>query len=174
MVKTVYFDHRHVHMTSWHMSRDSVKMMSHMPKCVSHPEYQIRWGDFRRWNHQKSYRGKTPGRGGTHPHPGRPKVNLIRITCQAACHGKTEHGIFVKFKKLSKTAVVLIAGVTISGTPCPRHIIVPFGAEASSSHVAQAWAIPPPSWGLLSQWHRQQTTSPETNGASPARTQGHS
>ena len=46
---------------------------------------------------------------------------LIRITCQAACHGKTEHGIFVKFKKPSKTAVVLIAGVTISGTPCPRH-----------------------------------------------------
>ena len=43
---------------------------------------------------------------------------------------KTEHGIFVKFKKPSKTAVVLIAGVTISGTPCPRHIIVPFGAEA--------------------------------------------
>ena len=42
---------------------------------------------------------------------------LIRITCQAACHGKTEHGIFVKFKKPSKTAVVLIAGVTISGTP---------------------------------------------------------
>ena len=36
---------------------------------------------------------------------------LIRITCQAACHGKTEHGIFVKFKKPSKTAVVLIAGV---------------------------------------------------------------
>ena len=30
---------------------------------------------------------------------------LIRITCQAACHGKTEHGIFVKFKKPSKTAV---------------------------------------------------------------------
>ena len=29
---------------------------------------------------------------------------LIRITCQAACHGKTEHGIFVKFKKTSKTA----------------------------------------------------------------------
>ena len=63
---------------------------------------------------------------------------LIRITCQAACHGKTEHGIFVKFKKPSKTAVVLIAGVTISGTPCPRHIIVPFGAEAPSGHAAQA------------------------------------
>ena len=70
---------------------------------------------------------------------------LIRITCQAACHGKTEHGIFVKFKKPSKTAVVLIAGavvllagVTISGTPCPRHFTVPFGAEAPSGHVAQA------------------------------------
>ena len=99
---------------------------------------------------------------------------LIRITCQAACHGKTEHGIFVKFKKPSKTAVVLIAGVTISGTPCPRHFIVPFGAEAPSGHVAQAWAIPPPSWGLLSQWHRQQTTMPETNEASSARTQRHS
>ena len=55
--------------------------------------------------------------------------------------------------KPSKTAVVLIAGVTISGTPCPRHITVPFGAEAPSGHVAQAWAIPPPSWGLLSQCH---------------------
>ena len=63
---------------------------------------------------------------------------LIRITCQAACHGKTEHGIFVKFKKPSKTAVVLLAGVTISGTPCPRHFTVPFGAEAPSGHVAQA------------------------------------
>ena len=31
----------------------------------------------------------------------------------------------VKFKKPSKTAVVLIAGVTISGTPWPRHFIVP-------------------------------------------------
>ena len=27
---------------------------------------------------------------------------LIRITFQAACHGKTEHGIFVKFKKPAK------------------------------------------------------------------------
>ena len=65
---------------------------------------------------------------------------LIRITCQMACLGKTEHGIFVKFKKPSKTAVVLIApaGVTISGTECPLHIIVPFGVEAPSGHVAQA------------------------------------
>ena len=33
-------------------------------------------------------------------------------------------------------------------------------------HVVQVWAIPPPSWGLLSRWHRQQTTTPETNEAS--------
>ena len=46
-----------------------------------------------------------------------------------------------------------------------RTIIVPFGAEAPSGHLAQAWAIPPSSWGLLSQWHRQQTTTPETNKA---------
>ena len=39
--------------------------------------------------------------------------------------------LLVKFKKPSKTAVVLIAGVTISGTPCPRHFIVPFGAEGT-------------------------------------------
>ena len=61
-------------------------------------------------------------------------------------------------------------GTDISGTPCPRHFTVPFGAEAPSDHVVQAWAIPPPSWGLLSQWHRQETTTPETNGASSART----
>ena len=76
----------------------------------------------------------------------------------------------VKFKQTSKTAVVLLAGVTISGTPCPRHFTVPFGAEAPSGHVAQAWAIPPPSWGLLSRWHRQETTTPETNEASYERT----
>ena len=41
-------------------------------------------------------------------------------------------------KKTSKTAVVLLAGVTISGTPCSRHFTVPFGAEAPSDHVVQA------------------------------------
>ena len=48
--------------------------------------------------------------------------------------------------KNSNTAVVLIAVVTISGTPCPRHTIVPFSAESPSDHVTQAWATPPPSW----------------------------
>ena len=95
---------------------------------------------------------------------------LITITREAACHGKTEHGIFVKFKNPSRTAVVLIARVTISCTPWPRHITVPFGAVALSGQVAQAWAIPQPSWGLLLQWHRQQTTTPEPNEASSALT----
>ena len=52
---------------------------------------------------------------------------LITITCQAACHGKTEHGIFVKFKKPSKTAVVLIAGVSI--------IVVLIAPGTSSYHL---------------------------------------
>ena len=42
---------------------------------------------------------------------------MMILNLSAACHGKTEHGIFVKFKQTSKTAVVLLAGVTISGTP---------------------------------------------------------
>ena len=80
--------------------------------------------------------------------------------------GTSSYYLLPKFKKPSKTDVVLLAGVIVSGTPCNRHIIVLFAAEAPSGHVAQAWAIPSPSWGLLSQWHRQQTTTPETNEAS--------
>ena len=76
-----------------------------------------------------------------HPAQRYDDFKLIRITCQAACHGKTKHGIFVKFKKPSKTAVVLIAGVTISGTLCPRHITVPFGAKAPSPEMTQASSI---------------------------------
>ena len=98
-------------------------------------------------------------------------LNLSESLAKPLDMAKLNMAYLSSLKKPSKTAVVLIAGVTISGTPCTRHIIVPFGAEASSGHVAQAWAIPPPSWGLLSQWHRQQTTTPETNEASSARTQ---
>ena len=72
-------------------------------------------------------------------------LNLSKSLAKPLVMAKLNMGIFVKFKKLlsslkkpSKTAVVLIAGVAISGTPCPRHIIVPFGAEAPSGHVAQA------------------------------------
>ena len=53
--------------------------------------------------------------------------------------------ICAKFERPWKTVVVLLAGVTISGTPYPRHITEPFDAEAPSGHAAQAWAIPPPS-----------------------------
>ena len=53
----------------------SLKNRAKLPRCRCHKTEQ-RYGNFK----------------------------LIRITCQAACHGKTEHGIFVKFKKPSKTA----------------------------------------------------------------------
>ena len=59
-------------------------------------------------------------------------LNLVRITCQAACHGKFEHGhICENFKNRAKLTVVLIAGVTISGTPCPRYIIVPYWCRST-------------------------------------------
>ena len=42
---------------------------------------------------------------------------MIILNLSAAMSCKTEHGVFAKFKKpVKKTAVVLIAGVTISGT----------------------------------------------------------
>ena len=75
-------------------------------------------------------------------------------------------------KKPSKTAVVLIAGVTISGTRAgPTHRTIwcrstfgPRGPGLSNPTSFLRPALP---------WHRQQTTTPETNGASPARTQRH-
>ena len=98
--------------------------------------------------------------------------NCCRPTCRC-------HHLVVKFKKRAK---LLSSYLPVSpsrilrapGTSLYHHITVPFGAEAPSGHMAQAWAIPPPSWGLLSQLHRQETTTPETNGASSARTQRHS
>ena len=45
---------------------------------------------------------------------------------------KRNMAYFVKFKTPSKTAVVLIAGVTIAGTPCPRHIIIIIGISPAS------------------------------------------
>ena len=36
---------------------------------------------------------------------------LIRDTCQATCHGKTEHGIFVKFKNRAK---LLLSSLPVS------------------------------------------------------------
>ena len=49
--------------------------------------------------------------------------------------------MYVRYKLQVDCGVVNMAGTdseTTSGTPCPRHIIVPFGAEAPSGHVAQA------------------------------------
>ena len=47
---------------------------------------------------------------------------LIRITCQAACHGKTEHGIFVKFKQTSQNCCRPSCRCHHLGySACPRH-----------------------------------------------------
>ena len=98
----------------------------------------------------------------------------IRITCQAACHGKTEHGIFVKLKNPTKllSSYLQVSPSRVPRAPgtSPHHLV----AEAPKDHAVQVWAIPHPSWGLLSQWQRQETTRPETNGASSARTRRHS
>ena len=70
---------------------------------------------------------------------------LIRITCQAACHGKTQHGIFVKFKQTSTTAVILHVGVTISGTPCPGtspYHLVPKHLRATRPRPEQSHLLP--------------------------------
>ena len=104
---------------------------------------------------------------------------LIRITCQAACHGKTEHGIFVKFEKMSKTAVVLIAGVTIVCCWCHWE-----SRPQKGGGIAQTWATWPkgasaPNGTMMCRGHgvpkmvRQQRQR-ETNKASSARTQQHS
>ena len=61
-------------------------------------------------------------------------LNLSESHAKPHCHSKTEHGIFVKFKKPSKTACCPhVPDVAISGTPCPRHITVPFGCRTAPS-----------------------------------------
>ena len=90
--------------------------------------------------------------------------------------GKTEHGKQTEQrKKKNKNRAKLLLSVSSSwvlrgpGTS-PYHL--------RPKHLRATWprprAIPPPSWGLLSRWHRQQTTTPEMNEASSARTQRHS
>ena len=72
------------------------------------------------------------------------------------------------FKKNSKTAVVLITGVTISGTPCPWHITT---ISCRSIFGPRGPGLSNPSFlRPFSKWHRQQTTTPVTNEASSART----
>ena len=59
-------------------------------------------------------------------------LNLSETLAKPLVMAKLNMAYLSSLTKPSKTAVVLIASVTISGTPCPRHIIVPFGAEAPS------------------------------------------
>ena len=63
---------------------------------------------------------------------------LIRITCQAACHGKTEHGIFVKFKKpaklLSSYLPVSPSRVLRAPSTSPYHLV--------PKHLRATWPRP--------------------------------
>ena len=85
-------------------------------------------------------------------------LNLAKSLAKPLVMAKLNKTYLSSLTETSKTAVVLLAGVTISGTPCPRHFTVPFGAKAPSDHVVQAWASPPPMTpfgGLGSpRWHR--------------------
>ena len=63
---------------------------------------------------------------------------LIRITCQAACHGKTEHGIFVKFKQpaklLSSSLPVSPSRVLRAPGTSPYHLV--------PKHLRATWPRP--------------------------------
>ena len=65
-------------------------------------------------------------------------LKLIRITCQATCHGKTEHGIFVKFKKpaklLSSYLPVSPSRVLCAPGTSPYHLV--------SKHLRTTWSRP--------------------------------
>ena len=78
----------------------------------------------------------------------------------------------IKFENvLLLSSSLSVSSSRLLRSPCTS-LYVRFGVEASfGPRVTQAWAIPPPSWGLLSQRHRQLTTTPETNDLSSARTQ---
>ena len=94
--------------------------------------------------------------------------NLL-ITSQAACQGKIKHGIFVKFKKPAKllSSSLLVSPSCAPGTSL--FYLVP-------KHFRALWPKPEqaPSWGLLSKWHRQQTTMSEMYETFSTRTQRHS
>ena len=70
---------------------------------------------------------------------------LIRITCQAACHGKTEHGIFVKFKKPAKllSSYLLVSPSRVLRAPgtSPYHL-VPKHLRTTYSRPEQSHLLP--------------------------------
>ena len=64
--------------------------------------------------------------------------SLLPITCQAACHGKTEHGIFVKFKKPAKllSSYLLVSPSRVLRAPgtSPYHLV--------PKHLRTTWSRP--------------------------------
>ena len=94
-------------------------------------------------------------------------LKLIRNTWQAAMSWQNWIWHICQVSKTSKTAVVLIAGVTISGTPCFQHITVPFGATEPSG-------LSNPTSFLRPALPMAPTTTPEMNEVSSAWTQRHS
>ena len=72
----------------------------------------------------------------------------------------------LSLSSLNKRATAVVLSSTHLGYSVPPALHRTIWCRSTFGHVAQAWAIPPPSWGLLSRWHRQETTTPETNGAS--------
>ena len=63
---------------------------------------------------------------------------LIRITCQAVCHGKAVMAKNMTYLSNKKKRAKLMLS-SFPDTPCPRHIIIPFGAETPLGHLAQAF-----------------------------------
>ena len=71
---------------------------------------------------------------------------LIKNTCQAACHGKTEHGIFVQFEKPAKllTSYLPVSPSRVLRTPgtSPYHL-VPKPLRNTWSRPEQSHLLPP-------------------------------
>ena len=70
---------------------------------------------------------------------------LIKNTCQAACHGKNEHGIFVKFKKpaklLSSYLPVSLSRVLHASGTSPYHLM-PEHLRNTWSRLEQSHLLP--------------------------------
>ena len=76
MVKTSsHFDHRHVHMTSWHMSRDSVQDDVTYAKMCLPSRVSDTMRRFSPLESSKKLQGKNARGVVPTPPPGRPRVN---------------------------------------------------------------------------------------------------
>ena len=82
----------------------------------------------------------------------KPETNGCRPTCR--CHhlgySRVSRHVLARlniacFIITSITAIVLLAGVTISGTPCPRHFTVPFWFGSTYNNIlSRPEQVPPP------------------------------